>query len=149
MQQIATHDRRAFVLHAMEPADALPPLFGDEPFAALVWATRPTSNAQKQRITHALIAGGCRYVVCGGAETDAWEEAADDAYLVLDLPDDDVVMTSSHRGEPPDEVVFFLVHSARTDRDFARCLLLVVGADAPVEERLSECVREELDAVGG
>jgi hypothetical protein len=145
MQQIATDGRRAFFLHAQQPEDELPP-FAGEPYGALVWATRPTTNAQKQRIAHALIAGGCRYVVCGGAQSEAWEEAADDAYLLLDLPEAELVMTSSHRNEPPDEVAFFLVSVAHMHRDFSRYLVLVVGPDEPVQERLTEAVREELEA---
>ena len=148
MHQIASDPHRTFFLHAMEPNDAPPP-FDGEPYAALVWATKPTSEAQKQRIAHALIAGGCRYVVCGGAQSEAWEEAADDAYLVQDLPDDDVVMTTSHRGEPPDEVVFFFANNTRLHREYSRHLVLVVGPDAPVQERLMEAVREELEASAG
>jgi hypothetical protein len=143
MQQIATDGARAFFLHALEPRDELPPPFDGEPYAALVWATRPTSDAQKQRIAHALIESGCGYVVCGGAQSEAWEEAADDAYLLQERPEDDMVMTSSHRGEPPDEVVFFLANGTRMHRDFARYLVLVVGPDEPVQERLTEAVREE------
>lgn len=146
MQQIASDSQRAFFLHALEPGDELSPPFEGEPYAALVWATRPTSEAQKQRITHALIASGCRYVVCGGAQSEAWEEAADDAYLVADLPQDDVVMTSSHRGEPPDEVVFFFANNTRLHGEYTRYLVLVVGPDEPVQERLTEAVREEAEA---
>jgi hypothetical protein len=147
MQQIASDGSRAFFLHALEPRDELPPPFGGEPYAALVWATRPTSDAQKQRIAHALIESGCGYVVCGGAQSEAWEEAADDAYLTQDLPDpvpdERFVMTSSHPREPPDEVVHFFVHATGMHRDFARYLVLVVGPDEPVQERLTEAVREE------
>jgi len=128
----------------MDPANA-PPLFDGEPYAALVWATRPTSDAQKQRITHALVASGCRYVVCGGAQSEAWEEAADDAYLLQELPEDDMVMTTSHRGEPPDEVVFFLANATRLHRDFSRFLVLLVSPDGPVEQRLIESIREEVE----
>jgi hypothetical protein len=150
MQQIATDDRRAFFLQAMEPGDDLPPPFGDQPYAALVWATRPTSDVQKQRIAHALIASGCRYVVCGGAQSEAWEEAADDAYLTQDdlpdpVPQDRMVMTSSHRGEPPDEVVFFLANNTRLHHEFSRYLVLLVGPDGPVHERLTEAVRTEVE----
>lgn len=146
MHPIASDSRRAFFLHALQPGDDLAPPFAGEPYAALVWATQPTTDAQKHRIAHALIASGCRYVVCGGAQCEAWEEAADDAYLLQDLPEDDVVMTTSHRGEPPDDVVFYLANATRMHRDFSRYLVLVVGPDEPVQERLTELVREEVQA---
>jgi hypothetical protein len=149
MEQIASDSHRAFFIHALKPGDEPPPPFDGEPYAALVWATRPTTDPQKQRIAHALIASGCRYVVCGGAQSEAWEEAADDAYLTQDdLPDpvprDRMVMTSSHRGEPPDEVAFFLVNNTRLHHEFSRYLVLLVGPDGPAQDRLIEAVREEI-----
>jgi hypothetical protein len=145
MEQIASDSHRAFFFHAMDPADHLPPPSDGEPYAALVWATRPTTDAQKQRIAHALIASGCRYAVCGGAQSEAWEEAADDAYLTQDDLPDPVVMTSSHRGEPPDEVAFYLANNTRLHHEFSRYLVLLVGPDGPAQDRLIEAVRAEVE----
>lgn len=151
MQQIATDGRRTFFLHALEPADALPP-FDGEPYAALVWATCPTFEAQKQRIAHALIDSGCAYVICGGAEAEAWEEAVDDAclaqYVAEPGAEDRFVTTTSHRGEPPDQVAAFLVHAAGAGGHLSRCLVLLVGPDELVEERLIESIRDEVGASG-
>lgn len=150
MQKIATDGGRSFFLHAIEPGDHLPPPFDGEPYAALVWATRPTFEAQKQRIARALVESGCRYVVCGGAESEVWEEAADDAFLAQDLadpvPGDPFGTTTSHRGEPPDEVAAFLVHAAGTGGDLPRGLVLVVGPDELAQDRLIEAIREETGA---
>jgi hypothetical protein len=150
MDQIASDSRRAFFLRVLAPGEALTSPFDGEPYAALVWATtRRTPAAQKQRIATALIATGCRYVVCGGAESESWEEAVDDAYLAQDLPepvpDELFVMTSSHRGEPEDEVAHFFVHATGMHRDFARYLVLLIGADDGVQARLTAAVREEVE----
>lgn len=145
MEQIARGSRRTFYLHAMEAEDDLPPQPGGGSYAALVWATRPTSDAQKLRISHALITGGCRCVVCGGDEPEAWVEAADDAYLAQDLPApvprDRFVTTSSHPGEPPDQVVFFLAQATR-DPGFSRYVVLLIGHDELTRERLFRAVRD-------
>ena len=151
MQQIASDSRRAFFLHAQEPDDALPPPFDGEPYAVLVWATRPTYDAQKERIAHALLGGGCVYAVCGGAESDAWEEAVDDAWLARYVAEPGAeersVITTSHRGEPPDEVAAFLVHATGFgEHDFSRYLVLLVGPDERVQDRLIEAVRDETGA---
>jgi hypothetical protein len=150
MQQIASDSRCVFFLHALHPDDALSPPFDSEPYAALVWATRPTFDAQKQRIAHGLIGSGCAYVVCGGAEAEAWEEAVDDACLAQDVAEPGgkgrFVTTTSHRGEPPDEVAAFLVHAAGTSGDLSRCLVLIVGPDGLVQDRLIEAIREETAA---
>lgn len=147
MEQVAADAYRAFFFHAMEPGEALEVPFGGEPYAALVWSARRTTDAQKARITQALIASGCGYVVCGGAESERWEDAADEAYLDQNLPhpvpDDRFVMTTSHPGEPPDEVVFFLTNATRLHREFARYLVLLVGDDDAVRQRLIDIVRHE------
>ena len=132
----------------LAPDEPLDPPFDDQPYAALVWATVPTTDARKQRIADALIASGCRYVVCGGVEPDSWEEAADAAYLAQDLSEAEFaerhVTTTSHRGETEGEVAFFFVHCAFIEGDdFASCLVLLIGADDRVQARLTAAVRAE------
>lgn len=153
MEQIASDSRRAFFLRVLAPGEAFASPFDGEPYAALVWATRRVPAAQKQRIATALIASGCRYVVCGGVESESWEEAADDAYLAQDLPepvpDELFVMTSSHSREPEDDVAHFFVHATGMHRDFARYLVLLIGAEDGVRTRLTAAVREEVEDAFG
>jgi hypothetical protein len=149
MERIASDRRRAFFLRAMEPDEELGSPF-DGAYPALVWATRPTSAAQKRRLAEALIATGCRYVVCGGVECPAWEHAADLAYIQQDLPepiaDERFVMTTSHRGEPEGEVAFFFANNTNFDaHDFTRYLVLLIGDDPLTRERLIAAVREEVE----
>lgn len=146
MERIASDARRTFHLGVLPPDEVPDPPFDGERYPVLVWATRPTTDVQKQRIARALIASGCRYVVCGGVESDAWEDAADRAYLEQDLlepvPDDRFVMTTSHHGEPEDEVAHFFVHNTCFgDHDFTRYLVLLIGADDGVQTRLAAAVR--------
>jgi len=147
MEPIASDPRRAFFLRVLGPDEALGSPFGGEPYPALVWATRPAPDAEKRRLADALIATGCRYVVCGGVECWQWEHAADRAFIEQDLPepqaDERFVMTTSHRGEPEDDVAFFFVqNTCFGDHDFARYLVLLVGDHAPTRERLIAAIRE-------
>lgn len=147
MEPIASDPRRAFFLRVLAPDEALGSPFDGEPYPVLVWATRPASDAEKRRIADALIASGCRYVVCGGVECREWEHAADRAYIEQDLPepvpDERFVMTTSHRGEPEDDVAFFFVNNTCFgDHDFARYLVLLVGEDDGVRQRLTAAIRE-------
>lgn len=149
MEPIASDGRRAFFLRVLAPGEAPAPPFGGDPYPALVWAARRTTPAQKRRLAAALVETGCRYVVCGGAECEAWEEAADDAYLDQDLPDpestDRLVLTTSHPREPEDEVAFFFVHDTRFGgHDFTRFLVLLIGDDPGARERLAAAIRAEL-----
>ncbi|HEU4882907.1 MAG TPA: hypothetical protein VFT45_11690 [Longimicrobium sp.] len=137
MQQIASDSHRAFFLRVLEAGEDPAPAFAGEPYPALVWATRRTSDEEKQRIAQALIASGCRYVVCAGVESAAWENAADRAFIEQDLPeplyDEHFVMTTSHSGQPVDDIAFFFVHNTNFDEhDFTRYLVLMIGADEEV-----------------
>jgi hypothetical protein len=148
MQQIASDSRRAFFLRVLAPGEPLGSPFGGEPYPALVWATQPTSGEQRQRIADALIASGCRYVVCGGVESDAWEDAADCAYIGQDLPEPVpnalFVMTTSHRDESESEVAHFFVRDTSFGgHDFMRYLVLMIGMDEDVQARLAAAVRAE------
>jgi hypothetical protein len=145
MERIASDAGRTFHLGVLIADEVPDPPFDGEPYPVLVWATRPTTDARKQCIAQALIASGCRYVVCGGVESGTWEDAADDAYLQQDLPDpvpdDRFVMTTSHPGQPEDEVAHFFVRATALHREFSRYLVLLIGADDPVQARLTAAIR--------
>ncbi len=125
----------------MQPDETLGDPFGGEFYAALVWATRPTTPARKHRVCAALIASGCRYVVCGGRESVAWEEAVDEAFVAQDLSEtefqDRLVMTSSHEREPMREVVFFFtIFTNLGPHNYKRYLVLMIGDDARIQDGL-------------
>lgn len=148
MEQIASDGRRTFFLRVMQPGDALDPPFGGEAYPVLLWATGRTTAAQKQRLAEALIASNCRYVVCGGRESGAWEEAADAAFTAREMTeaalDALLVMTTSHERESPDDVAFFFANNTSFGpHDFARYLVLMIGEDERVRRALVTSLREE------
>jgi hypothetical protein len=151
MEQIASDGRRAFFLRVLAPGEEPGSTFGGEPYPVLLWAARPTKASQKQRLCAALIASGCRYVVCGGRESVAWEEAADEAFTAQDLTDEELrermVMTSSLVGYPPHEAAFDLIHTTSFgEHDFTRYLVLLIGEDPKIREQLIAAIREEVTA---
>lgn len=134
MEQIASDAVREFYLRVVQPGEALGSPFGGEPYPALVWATGRTTASQKARLGAELIASGCRYVVCGGWECAAWEEAADEAFVAQDLSDEELaerhVTTTSHEREPADEVAFFFANNVDFGPpEFRRYLVLMIGDD--------------------
>lgn len=148
MERIASDGRREFHLHVVSPGGGPGPPFGEEPFAALVWAAERTSAAHKERTCAALIASGCRYLVCGGLEAAAWEEAADITFAAQDLAgsefEERMVMTTSHEREPVDEAVwFFIRNTGFGDHDFTRCLVLLIGDDPGIRDELIAAMRIE------
>lgn len=146
MERSAADAERTFFLRVLAPGETVDPPFDDEPYAVLLWATEPTSFDQKYALVSSLVAGGCRFIACGGWESAAWEDAADEAATAPDRPDPVAplghVTTTSHDGEPPDEVAAFLAHSSHAGpHRLAKCLVLVIGDDARVREQLVAALR--------
>lgn len=151
MEQVASDGRRAFFLRMMAPGEQLGTPFGGEPYPVLLWATAETSAAQKDALGADLIASGCRYVVCAGRESAAWEEAADEAFTAQDLTDEELrermVMTSSLVGYPPDEAAFDFIHTTNFGaHDFTRYLVVMIGDDPRLRGQLVASIREEAGA---
>jgi predicted regulator of amino acid metabolism with ACT domain len=100
-----------------------------------------------------LIEAGCRYFVCGGDDPLAWEEAADEAFVMMTLNaseaevDERMVMTTAHEVESEEKVALFFVSctnfSAHTFTDF---LVLTIGSDRGAEGRLCSAVRAIVSA---
>lgn len=152
MDHIASGGGREFYLRIMAPGDELGAAFDGDPYPALIWAVEPTTPAQKHRLCAELIASGCRYVVCGGAESSAWEEAADEVFAAQELSDEELdalhVMTTSHPDEPPDEVAFFFVHNTHFGgHGFRRSLVLMIGDEPGMRGRLVDAIRRQAEPV--
>jgi len=105
------------------------------------------TEAQRGEVARQLLGIGCRYVVCGGRNCDAWHATVDEEFVQkhLDDPDetlDDVhVMTTSHADESPDDVAFFFVLNTNFgDHDFDHYLVLHVG-DSEAREEVDAAVR--------
>ena len=75
-------------------------------------------------------------------------EKIDDAFIDKDYSQSEMkkfhVVTTWHNGEPPEEVAWFFVHNTSfDDHDFRKFLVLVLGDDLSVGDRLFEMVRHE------
>ncbi|HYW10957.1 MAG TPA: hypothetical protein VE871_03345 [Longimicrobium sp.] len=146
MEQIASDGRRVFHFRVLAPGEGLDPPFGGEPYAALVWAACRTTDVQKERPCTDLVESGCRYIVCGGAASEVWEEVADEVIVAQDRMDLDspaeFVMTTSRTRETIDEAAYFLVRcTSFGHHDFTRYIVLLIGDDARVRETLIASIR--------
>jgi hypothetical protein len=146
---LVEHDgRRVFVQDDVRTVRSPP--FDGAAFPLLVWDhAGTTTRLGRFDLARALIRGGCRYAVCGGADCTQWEDAFDQAFVMdhLDEPDqgglDAMVMTTSHVGEDPDDVAFFFLRCTDFDRRFDSYLVLHVGSGPlarPLEEEVTRYV---------
>lgn len=123
--------------------------FCDALFPSLIWDHDGRyTDAARSAIAKTLLEAGCRYAVCSGKDCDAWHIAVDMAFVETHLNDPDEVrdsvhvMTTSHDGESPDDVAFFLVLCTNfDDHEFRRYLVLHVGS-GPAKAQVDAAVRK-------
>jgi len=100
-------------------------------FPCLIWDHDGRFNdAERSAVARALLLAGCRYAVCGGKHSDAWEDAVDWEFVAQHpgrWRDEELVMTTSHKGERPDDVAFHLVRLTNCLHDLQLYLILHVG----------------------
>jgi hypothetical protein len=149
MDLILEHQGRTFVQGQISDRSEFTPPFGARPYVCLIWdADGALALAERQAVADAIIASNCRYVVCGGAQCEAWHDAMDEAFLAQNLEGEEYeerfVMTSWHAGEPVDEVAFFFVHcTVAEDEPDTKFLVLQVGGAWDTTERLQAAIRAE------
>lgn len=129
------------------PNDFISP-FSGLLFPCLIWDhDGGFSEAQREVVANRLLQAGCRYVVCGGQNCEAWHYAVDIEFVRQHSDDSEEVleavhvMSSWHTGESPDDVAFFFVLNTNFDyHDFVRFLVLHVG-DCRTRKEVDAAVR--------
>jgi len=116
--------------------------FPGEEFALLLVVGAPDATAaERERLSRALVAQGCRYAVCTGVGAMGWDEAIDDAAVWPELerprPSERLPRPAWHNDEPLPEVLrFYLQQIAVADFGPSRRLALVLGGPAAALEDL-------------
>lgn len=148
MRVLAERDGKVYGAITVEvPGDFEAPFVGAL-FPCLVWDhSGRFSETDRSAVARALLDAGCRYAVCGGQRCEAWEAAVDVEFVTRhadasqEALDAAHVMTTSHRGESPDDVAFFFVLNTNFDEHaFERYLVLHIGT-GPAEHALEAAVR--------
>ena len=137
--------KRNFLYSRITSASALhPEMHGQYP--ALVWNTTPGVKTEEiASVMQRLIANGCRYIAAAGTECERWHDIADEQFFAQ-FPteperDANVVMTSWHAGESPEDVILFLVYGTNfEEHDFKEYLVLQFGDDDMVELQLNAAI---------
>jgi hypothetical protein len=149
MQEIATSDGRTFWL--LQQPEPVPPAvaFDGRSFACLIWDSGGERTVdQRHLVVSALIEAGCHYFVCGGDDPLAWEQAADDAFVMTTLGASEaevaarMVMTTAHKRESEEDVVFFFTYCTNfASHSFSDFLVLTIGSDSGAAGRLCSALR--------
>jgi hypothetical protein len=149
MDIIAENDGRIYVRANVDrPSDFTSP-FPGHLFPCLLWDHEGHfTEPARSNLAQVLLEAGCRYVVCGGQNCQAWHDAIELEFVKAHLDDSENVwesahvMTTWHEGESPDEAAFFFVMNTNFDfHDFNRYLVLHIGAGA-TENLVDAAVRK-------
>jgi hypothetical protein len=142
MNVLAEAEAKIYAAIAIDdPGDFVSPFPGTL-FPCMIWDHEGCfTEAQRALVAKGLLQAGCRYVVCGGQNCEAWHDAVDIEFVRQHVDDSDEaretvhVMTSWHADEGPDDVAFFFVLNTNfDDHDFMRYLVLHVGRGRAKEE---------------
>src|SRR4051812_41113278 len=87
----------------LTPGSGLPALDHLAPFLAIVLSEEEASELWQAELSRWLVASGCRCLLAGGADCEAWQEMVDDAALEAfdydEVPKKNSVIPTRHEDE--------------------------------------------------
>ncbi len=148
MEILAKKDGRIFGAMTIQSPDGFTCPFSDVLYPCLIWDHEGNlSGDERYLLARKLIDSGCRYAVCGGKHFKVWHDTIHWAYIDLSLGDNEeddsnLVMTSWHEDESPDDVArYFVTCTDFPQYNFKNYLVLHIG-DSLSHLVLNEFVRE-------
>ena len=131
-------------LHLQED-HALPVLEGQQNSRVVIVIDTEVLQTLQWDISRWLVTSGCSYVLAWGADCAAWKESVDEANLEAvnyeDIPDDQLVVTTSHEDEELSEVFWFAKHRASHPAHELRDTLILHIAQVPRRDELEALYR--------
>ncbi len=142
MDVLAKNECKIYGAIAIDDTSGFVSPFPGSLFPCLIWDHNGRfTGEERSAVARALLEAGCRYVVCGGAGSEAWHDDVDEEFVSQHLNDpEDVleelsIMTTYHDGESPDDVAFFFVRLTNfDDHDFKCYLVLHVGTGETMKQ---------------
>ena len=142
--------RRFYRLAIQTPGEFQSPRDGLR-YACLLWSHAPFRESDRWELANKLVDSGCRYAVCGGAESEALHDDIDSAYIrpIVELRPEgegrELVITTWHEDEAPDEVANFLVENTvyEDGSEFSDFLVLHIGGSPEQQAVVDSAVRRQ------
>ena len=147
MELLTTRDSKEAWLHQIERPFPFDPPFPGRRYVAIVFSNdESVTDSERQAVTRALFASGCRYGVFAGHACGVWEWALDTACIESDpdyQPSDEAfTMTTSHEGESVADVMFFgLMNTSFGAHAFDRFLVLFIGFRAGLRQEVQSAIQ--------
>jgi hypothetical protein len=100
----------------LSPSGTLPELSDLRPFKAVVIVAMPVTPDQQRDISHWLVKSGCLYMMAWGENCIAWAESVQRANRIAfstpEIPDQSLVITTSHEVEALKDIFWYAKHTA-------------------------------------
>jgi hypothetical protein len=146
MEQLASEpDVRLIVLR---PPYRFQSPFDGQAFVLVLHSDDPHVDEEMRRqAAEQIVASGCRYACCAGADCSRWHDAIDLAQTVADLEprDERLIMTTWHESESLSEVVWFAFNCTAYDHFCPERFLIVLLRPVPSrEDEATAAVHENL-----
>jgi hypothetical protein len=130
----------------LTPESDLPLLEGLQHFKAVLVVEAEVAEMTMWEISRALVESGCMYALAWGDQCDAWREAIEDASLeatdYADVPDEQLLISTSHEDEELEEAFWFARHRAVHPAHELRDTLILHIAATPRREELETLFRD-------
>jgi hypothetical protein len=126
----------------LTPTTEPPDVSALSPFKAVVIIEDVVTPERRLGISRWLVESGCLYVMARGPDSDSWHDSVQTANVaafdVDEIPDDRLIIATSHGDEPLDEVFWFSKYTAMHPWPTLETVLLVDLATAGRERELCE-----------
>ena len=130
----------------LDADSALPVLDGMQAFKTVVVVEADVLQTMQWDVSRWLVESGCLYVLSWGKDCAELEESVEEASLEAanyeDVPEEQMVMTTSHEDEELSEAFWFAKHRATHPAHELKDTLILHIADEPRREELEALYRE-------
>jgi hypothetical protein len=113
------------------------------PFACLLYSNQEkVSSNEMESIANWLVNSGCRYAVCAGLKCSEWHDTIDTADTIRDPHIQNLIMTTWHKNETVEDVVWFWLNLTDfEDIAFENYLALLISDSKAIEEKIQQAIQ--------
>ena len=113
------------------------------PFACLLYSNQEKASSDEiESVANWLVNSGCRYVVCAGVKCEEWHDTIDTADTIRDPNTQNLIMTTWHKNETVEDVVWFWLNLTDFENiAFENYLALLIGNSKTIKEKIQQAIQ--------
>ena len=120
--------------------------FDGKAFALLLHVSdQSITNYEQNSLSEQFVSQGCRYAVCSGYQCSTWDDSIDWAALEksnFEDNDNQFVMTTWHKDQSIDDIVFFFIRNTNYDTFTpTNFCVVILGKDDITKYRIANAIK--------